>query len=247
MASGVKKTKNLNRRIYDAVDLTNLAEVNFQVCRDIQNTLRTAGLRVDGRASFFTLISNNAFNSSVEILCTLLCSTNSNDIRLRPLIREVITGEKQPVFTNQDLEKANKLYNCLLQDYPNLDFSYDFLSQTGEIIGDELARLKKIKRHHDILEVFDEIKRGFESHNFHKIRHQSIAHKIINLEEPSGAQYLLLEEKYLKSLSEIIKQTKILVSFSFNCECELGRYQKKLLTYLKSLMKTISSITLEKD
>ena len=247
MAGNIKKTKNLDRRIYDAVGLLSLAELNFEICRDIQGFLRAATLRVDGRASFFILVLNNAFNSSVEILHTLLCSTNLSDIRLRPLIGEIIASEKRPIFASQDLEKANKLYDNLLRDYPNIGFSYDFLNQPGKKIGDELARFKKIRRHHDILDVFDKIKITFENSNFHKIRHQSIAHKNVNLEEPSGSQYLLLDERYLEGLSEIIKRTKILASFSFDYECGITEYQKRILAYLKDLMKTISGYALERE
>jgi len=202
-----KLTKNLNERIRDAVSLIYLSEINFEVCKKIQEFIMIENKGIHSqKMSFLVLTSNNAFYSAVGTLHTLLCSTEQNDIRLKPLLEEKIGDEHNIIYTIEEKEKANKLYNGLFQDYPNIDYSkYKFLKQESKI-GDELLFLKKIKRKEDILQLIKEVKKDFVDNGFHKIRHHIIGHKNIYLKQAGGADYYLIRDKYIKELDKIIKK-----------------------------------------
>jgi len=238
------KTKKLfSHRVNDAVKLINLSEINFEICKEIQNIFKRTCFQKNGQNRFLILTSNNAFNCSVETLHTLLCSAKKNDIRLRPLLEEKIRNESRIVdFKTNDIEEANQLYDFLMRDYPdpNCD-NYDFLKLLeAEKIGDKLALLRKIKRQADILKILDGIKKDFETGNFHKVRHLSIAHKVINLKEPSGAEDFLLKEDYMNNLSKIIRRIKMIICFGFDYDYNLNIGQKQLLIYLGELIKAVS-------
>ena len=129
----------------------------------------------------------------------------------------------------------------MLRDYPNIDYSnYNFLDQKNNKIGDELAYLRAIKRHSDVLSITDDIKKNFEKNNFHKIRHQSIAHRNIDLQEPAGAGWLLIKNKYIFNLHKIIKEIKMIVNFGF--DYELNNPQTNVMNWLRGFLKENYSI-----
>lgn len=231
-----KQVKSLNKRISEVVELINLIEVNFEICKEIQTANKIKNKHPsDVKSQFLILISNNAFNCAVENLHTLLCSTKEKDIKIRLLLEEKIKTEEEISYNSNDKKNANKLYNSLLQDYPNVDFDYNFLKQTDRPIGDELARFKKIKRHDDLLEIIDDLKKDFENNDFHKIRHQSIAHKNINLKYPAGAGGLLIKPIYIKELSEIVKKVKIVSCVGF--DYELKNHRLNIVNYLEKFLR----------
>jgi len=213
--------KGLAERISDAVNLIYLSEINLEVCKQIQKFVMVENRGVvTQRISFLVLVSSNAFFSTVGTLHTLLCSTKQNDIRLKPLLEEKIKNEHDIIYGTEEKEKADKLYNILFQDYPNINYSkYGFLEQ-GKKLGDQLSSLRKIKRREGILQLMKDAKKTFEENGFHKIRHHIIGHKNIYLKQVGGAEHYLIKEKYIEELDKTIKAMMLIVNFGFDYSLE---------------------------
>lgn len=190
-----------------------LADMNFLVCEKIYELLPVDIIRAN---KFLLLSANNAFNEAVEILHTLLCSTKQEELTIKPLLEEIIKKEKSVSSSIED-KKINQFLQKISEDYPSPDYSsYAFLfEQDKRLIGGILADIRKKKRQSALID-FESIKTEFEKENFHKIRHQSVAHKNKLLDNPAGAADLYLKEGYIEKLGVIIKKLRINSYFWFD-------------------------------
>jgi len=85
------------------------------------------------------------------------------------------------------------------------------------LISDILADIRKKKRQSGLANL-EVLKTEFKNKNFHKIRHQSVAHKNKLLKEPAGSVDLYLNNKVISGLGEIIKKLCIQSYFWFDYE-----------------------------
>ena len=192
-----------------------LADTNFLVCKKIYETLPKDRIKAN---KFLLLSANNAFNEAIEILHTLLYSTKKEELTIKPLLGEIINKEKSTTFSIED-NKVNQFFKKIVEDYPYLDYySYTFLSiNDNRLIGDILADMRKKKRRLGLTDL-ENIKKDFEKDNFHRIRHQSAAHKSQYLDNPAGATDLYLKNDYIEKLGNIVKKLRIYSYFWFNYE-----------------------------
>lgn len=199
----------------DLMDLVYLAEVNFLICKTTYLHLDRQK-RIKGY-DYFLMSANNAFNETIGILHTLLCSTKKEEIRMEPRLKEVIERDKKDIPFITD-EKAKEFSERLSADYPRPNYSsYTFLQENDDrLIGDIMADIRKKKRVESGLEDIKKLKGKFEGFNFHKIRHQAIAHKNKHLESPAGAAIGLIKETYIENLGEVIKELKLNAYFWFD-------------------------------
>lgn len=199
-----------------------LADINFLVCEKIYESLPTDRIKAN---KFLLLSANNAFNEAIEILHTLLCSNKKEELTIKPLLEEIINKEKSISVSMED-KKIDEFVKKISEDYPCPDYSiYTFLSDNDErLIGDILSDICKKKRQLGLKEL-EEIKKEFEQNNFHKIRHQSAAHKNKHLSDPAGATDLYLKDDYIKNLGTVIKKLRISSYFWFDYELRNPNYQ----------------------
>lgn len=207
---------------YDIVSLIYLADINFLACEKIYSEVINKDEKHEGYR-FLLLSANNSFYEAVNILHTLLCSKKDEEVRIRPALEEIIESQSgliskdDPVMFNEYIEKIKA-------DYPSPDFSeYDFLGPIGNR-GDIMAQFRVIKTTEEGLSDFEKIKEKFEKYQFHKIRHQSSAHKNKHLDDPAGASQLVLRDDLIKKLGEIIKEVKIHSHFWFGYTLDNPNY-----------------------
>lgn len=207
-----------------------LADTNFLVCKKVYDLLPKDRIKAN---KFLLLSANNAFNEAIEILHTLLSSNKKEELTIKPLLDEIINKEKSVSVSAEDT-KINEFVEKIFKDYPYPDyFSYIFLSDNDErLIGDILADIRKKKRQSGLKDL-EEIKKEFEQNHFHKIRHQSAAHKNKHLTDPAGATDLYLQDTLLEKLGVIVKKLRINSYFWFDYEMrnpnEKTIYDLKLL------------------
>ena len=115
-------------------------------------------------------------------------------------------------------EKVQKLKEAIERDYPSPDyFSYDFLKKDDDrMVGDIIADIRKKDRMENGLKDLKRIKDKFEKFGFHKIRHQSSAHKNKLLDSPAGAANLLIKDSLIEDLGDIVKDLMIHSYFWFD-------------------------------
>lgn len=207
---------------YDIVSLIYLADINFLTCKKIYSEV--INKNKEHEYYWFLLLSaNNSFNEAVSILHTLLCSKKDEEVRIKPALEEIVELQKG-LISKDNPEMFNEFIERVKADYPSPDFSeYDFLGQIGNR-GDIMAQFRVIKTTEDGLNDFEIIKKKFEEYHFHKIRHQSAAHKNKHLEDPAGASQLVLKDDLIKKLGEIIKDVKIHSHFWFGYTLDNPNY-----------------------
>ncbi len=207
---------------YDIVSLIYLADINFLTCEKIYSEV--INKNKEHEYYWFLLLSaNNSFNEAVSILHTLLCSKKDEEVRIKPALEEVVELQRG-LISKDSPEMFNEFIERIKADYPSPDFSeYDFLGQIGNR-GDIMAQFRVIKTTEDGLNDFEIIKKKFEEYHFHKIRHQSAAHKNKHLEDPAGASQLVLKDDLIKKLGEIIKDVKIHSHFWFGYTLDNPNY-----------------------
>ncbi len=199
--------------------LVHLADINFLVCKEIYHFLPKDRIKAN---KFLLLSANNAFNEAVSILHTLLCSTKEEELTIKPLLKEIIEKEKSSSLNSLIVDKKLKQFiDKITKDYPLSNyFTYDFLFHgDNRLIGDILSELRKKKRQSG-LEDLNILKTEFESKNFHKIRHQSTAHKNKLLKDPSGSIDLYLKYAVIDELGKIVKNLRIQSYFWFDYQLQ---------------------------
>ncbi|OGY48056.1 MAG: hypothetical protein A2663_03220 [Candidatus Buchananbacteria bacterium RIFCSPHIGHO2_01_FULL_46_12] len=213
-----------------------LADTNFLVCKKIYESLPSDGIKAN---KFLLLSANNAFNEAIGILHTLLCSTKKEELLIKSLLEKIIEKEKSDsIFIND--EKISQFFQKISDDYPYPDYSsYTFLSiADGRLIGDILADIRKKKRQSGLTNL-DEIKTEFEKENFYKIRHQSVAHKNKQLNDPAGATDLYLKDDYIEKLGVIVKKLRLCSYFWF--DYELRNPNDKIICDLEILVNSLKN------
>lgn len=162
--------------------LVHLAEINFLVCQKIYKDYLSKKGRHEN--TFFVLSANNAFNESLNVLQTLICSTEKNDLKIKPALEKVIENDKNfLVFVDPKIE--SQFIKSIERDYPYLDestfYSYKtFLLQADEPdnhLGGVMTDITRKKRVESGLADFQALKTKFEKFSFHKIRHHQVGHK----------------------------------------------------------------------
>ena len=198
------------------VKLVYLADINFLVCDKIYRKLPENKLL---GYDFSILSANNSFYASIEILHTLICSKKQEELTIKPILEKIIEKEKTSI--PEIKENVVEAFLAFLEkNYPNPNY-YEFDFGTGEnnpYIGDNMADIRKKKRSISGLTDLGELKIHFEEQNFHKIRHQSVAHKNKLLKEPGGAANFRLEKDWIDKLGQIIKTLRIDCYIWFGCE-----------------------------
>lgn len=216
------------KAVGDIMKLACLAEINFLICQKIYNTILSntlknwpAGVNKEIGQEFFLLSANNAFFESVGILHTLICSIKKEEVRIKPLLEKVITRDKDCTGTTKQ-DVIEKFYEHVKNDYPNQNYlQYTFLLKDEDrLIGDVMADIRRQKRIKSGLTDLEAIKNKFEKYDFHKIRHQTAAHKNKLLEAPAGASTLYLKDGLTTQLGEIIKDLRINLSCWFDYALE---------------------------
>lgn len=188
------------------MDLVYLAETDFLIC---EKTYRFLNSNLSNR-DFFILSANNGFNESIGIIHTLICSSKKEELGIEQVLREIIDKDKKNSIPKLKNEQVDAFVKFIEVNYPNPDYSqFDFGKDATSQIGNIMADLKKIKRITSGLDDLKALKNKFESYNFHKIRHQTVAHKNKLLQAPAGAASLLLKDDLIKKLGEIIKILRI--------------------------------------
>lgn len=207
---------------YDVVSLIYLADINFLTCEKIYSEVINRNEKHDSYR-FLLLSANNSFYEAVSILHTLLCSKKDEEVRIKPALDEII-GLQSGLIVKDNPEMFNEFITRIRADYPNPDFSeYDFLGPIG-YRGDIMAQFRVIKTTEDGSTDFEMIKKKFEQYHFHKIRHQSAAHKNKHLDDPAGASQLVLRDDLIKKLGEIVKEVKIHSHFWFGYALDNPNY-----------------------
>jgi hypothetical protein len=210
----MRKVISQSQYVHKIHQLVHLAEINFLVCQKIYRDY----LDKNGRHknTFLVLMANNAFNESLSVLQTLLCSTEKNDLRIRPALEKRIDEEKGSV-ESVDPAIESQFIAAVEKDYPHLSestfYGYkNFLlapNESDHHIGTAMEGIRKSRRATRGIADFDELKAKFEKYGFHKIRHHQIGHKHQDLAEPAGSAELLLQNTYIENLADIIKDLKI--------------------------------------
>lgn len=223
--------KNLKQKpewksVPDVMDLIYLAEINFLVCKQIYTDVLgeaikkwPKGVKQKPGQDFLLLTANNAFFESISIIHTLVCSTKKEEVQIKPLLEAVIERDKKAASEIADTH-VNKFAVQLEKDYPNPNYlDYTFLTRgDARPVGDIIADIRKKKRVDSGLNDLNALKEKFEKYNFHKIRHQSAAHKNKLLDSPAGAANLFIQEDLIKKLGEIVKELKIDANFWLDYE-----------------------------
>ncbi len=238
--------KNLKQKpewknVPDAMDLIYLAEINFLVCEKIYiDVLGDAikkwpeGVQQKPGQDFLLLVANNAFFESISIIYTLICSTKKEEVRIKPLLETIVEKDKKIAneMTDNIVSRFSKQLN---KDYPNPNYlDYSFLTlRDSRLIGDILADIRKKKRVSSGLKDLKVLRDKFEKCSFHKIRHQSAAHKNKLLDSPAGAAHLFIQENLVKKLGEIVKTLKINSYFWF--DYQLGNPYSHILSSLEDI------------
>lgn len=208
--------------IYKIHQLVHLAEINFLVCQKIYKDYLSKKGRHEN--TFFVLTANNAFHESLSTLQTLICSTEKNDLKIKPVLEKIIAEEKKDFVDKIDNERASEFLASINRDYPYLGeqtlYSYKtFLFKENEddtMLGQIMADIRSKRRIENGLKDFDDLKEKFEKYNFHKIRHHQVGHKHKDLKEPAGSVDLLLQDQLIQNLADVIKDLKIKTNFWFN-------------------------------
>ncbi|MDD3006688.1 MAG: hypothetical protein PHX30_03855 [Candidatus Pacebacteria bacterium] len=205
----MKKQMELSDEQYidKIVKLVYLADINFLVCEKIYSKLPENELL---GYDFSILSANNSFYASIEILHTLICSKKQEELTIKPILEKIIEKEKASIpEIKEDLVQA--FMDFLEKNYPTPDYyKFDFgTEEDNSYIGDKMADIRKKKRSLSGLTDLKELKKHFEGQNFHKIRHQSVAHKNKLLKEPGGVANLKLERDWIAKLGQIIKILRI--------------------------------------
>ncbi|MFT4326046.1 MAG: hypothetical protein ACMXYK_00930 [Candidatus Woesearchaeota archaeon] len=203
-------------------DLIYLADINFLICQKIYESLPSDRCKAN---KFLLLSANNAFNEAIGILHTLLCSNKKEELTIKPILEEIINKEKSINVSIED-EKIDEFTKKILEDYPSPNYcSYTFfLDNDQKHIGDILKKIRQKKRQSGLKQL-EQIKNKFEKNNFHKIRHQTTAHKNKHLSDPAGANHLYLKDGHIQNLREIIKELRISSYFWFDFELQNPNYQ----------------------
>jgi hypothetical protein len=207
---------------YDIVSLIYLADINFLTCEKIYSQVINKKEKHD-YYQFLLLSANNSFYEAVSILHTLLCSKKDEEVRIKPALHEIIELQHGLILKNNP-QMFNEYIERIKNDYPAPDFSeYNFLGPI-ENRGDIMAQFRVIKTTEEGLSDFELIKEKFEKYNFHKIRHQSAAHKNKHLEDPAGTSQMILKDDLINKLEEIIKEVKIHSHFWFGYTLDNPNY-----------------------
>ncbi len=236
----MKKVISQSEYIHKIFQLVHLAEINFLVCQKIYKDYLNKKGRHEN--TFFVLTANNAFNESLSVLQTLICSTEKNDLKIKPVLEKVIENDKNSlVLVDQKVE--SKFIESIKRDYPYLGeptfYGYKtFLLKADEPdnhLGTVMADIRRKKRVESGLADFQELKTKFEKFSFHKIRHHQVGHKHKDLKEPAGSADLLFQDSYIDNLGEIIKDLKIKTYFWF--DFSFGNPNYSMLDSLDEVLK----------
>lgn len=227
--------------VYKIRQLIHLAEINFLVCQKIYKDYLNEKGRHEN--AFFVLVANNSFNESLSVLQTLICSTQKNDLRIKPILEKIIQEEDSLVYIDSQIQ-SQFIHNIQI-DYPYLDeatfYGYKtFLLKANEPdqhLGIVMANIRRKKRVESGLTDFQELKEKFERFGFHKIRHHQIGHKHQDLKEPAGSVELMLQDFYISNLEEIIKDLKIKSYFWFDCSFDNPNYS--IINSLNEIIKSV--------
>jgi Txe/YoeB family toxin of Txe-Axe toxin-antitoxin module len=187
------------------MDLVYLADIDFLICDKIYRISDPKPTSYD----FLKLSANNSFFESIEILHTLIYSKDKNELRIEPAIKDIIEkDELSDVKINSEV--VDKFLKFIEAQYPNPNYNqFNFDKKMNLPIGDIIAEIKKAKIILNGIDDFELLKSKFESYGFHKIRHQSAAHKNKLLPNPAGAANLTIKTDLIDKLGEIIKIIRI--------------------------------------
>ncbi|MFH1533402.1 MAG: hypothetical protein ABID64_00545 [Nitrospirota bacterium] len=196
------------KQVSDTVRLVYLADVNLMICKKIYEYIDSQNR--DDFYYFFLLSANNAFNESVGIIHSLLCSKKGEEVRIRPLLEKIIKKEKESIPAVDD-KKVEHLLKAVDKDYPVVNFNnYTFLQEEDRRpIGNIMEDIRKKKRNTSGINDLINLKKQFEEENFHKIRHQAVAHKNKYLDDPAASPIGTIYPEYIEKLGEIIKELRI--------------------------------------
>lgn len=192
-------------------ELVWLADTNFQTCSSLYKKLNQ-----QDRSSYnkFALITaNNAFDSAVIILRSLIESTDENELRFEPIIK----SSTAHCYINDDCvlsPKAKEYKEKVTLNYPNLNQNYLISLQTssqqaGEVMKELNAEIVKKCGRVD----FESLKKDFKDKGFVKIRHLVSAHKNKNIKYVSETDLVWLAPKHVSDLGVIVKDARLLSYF----------------------------------
>lgn len=230
------------------MDLIYLAEINFLVCEKIYTDVLgdaikkwPQGVKQKPGQDFLLLAANNAFFESISIIHTLVCSTKKEEVRIKPLLEAVIEKDRKSI-NRMTATVVDKFVKQLSKDYPNPNYSdYAFLTRgDARAVGDIMADIRRKKRVDSGLKDLKALREQFEKYNFHKIRHQSAAHKNKLLESPAGAASLFIQADLIKKLGEIVKTLKINTYFWF--DYQFGNPYSQTLASLEGIVADKKSV-----
>lgn len=226
-----KPTVTIDEKIRNAHLWICLAEAIFFACKMIQEWKDAAGhVQTPG---FLVLASNNSFDMAVGIVHGLVGSTEKADLQLEPLLVELIGDGSGATELADDVSLLESQITAM---YPNLAVSPSmFTTGEGKWPGDVLKSLKRTHLVTAGLADLAEIKKDFEAGNFHKLRHQTIAHKNPAVLYPAGSVEMLMYPKVMATFGEVIKKLRIKAYLWFNWSPE-NPFMDPVLKDLKRIL-----------
>ncbi|MFM2374516.1 MAG: hypothetical protein RLZZ234_511 [Candidatus Parcubacteria bacterium] len=207
-------------------ELVWLADTNFQTCSSLYKKLNQQDR--SNYNKFALLTANNAFDSTVIILRSLIESTDENELRFEPIIKSFTAHS----YENDDCAlslKAKEYKEKMELDYPNPNCDYLISLQTssqqaGEVMKELNAEIVKKCGRAD----FERLKKDFKDKGFVKIRHRVSAHKNKDVKYVSESDSMWLAPKHISDLGAILKDARLLSYFL--CGWELVNRDAKEVT-----------------
>lgn len=164
---------------------------------------------------------------------TLVASDQSQDLKLEPLLVELIGDNSEITESPEDIAKFETEFK---KAYPYLRVDPDALPQDERLLGDALKSIKRSKLVMSGLDDLRKIKAAFEAAGFHKVRHQTVAHKNPALRYPDGSIDMLVIPELLEKLCDVIKELRIQAYFWFEYAPE-NPQAEQVLSQLDGLIK----------
>jgi hypothetical protein len=192
-------------------ELVYLADTNFQTCSSLYKKLNQQDR--SNYNKFALITANNAFDSAVIILRSLIESTDENELRFEPIIKSSIdhSYEKDDYVLSP---KAKEYKEKMALNYPNPDYDYLMSLQTsskqaGEVMKELNAEIVKKCGRVDL----EMLKKDFKDKGFIRIRHLVSAHKNKNVKYVSEPDSMWLAPKHISDLGTIVKDARLLSYF----------------------------------
>ena len=223
------KNPNFNDKIFKVQMLVYRADMNLYLCNYIYKYFSD---KKESVPNLWLLIANNAFNETISILHTLLSSTIMNELRIGPILDQIVSNywefdrKFDDEFLSKYIEAIGSIYPWGRDMYPAILVTKKDEMGYGANIWGIIADINKEVTYLHWKTSLTKIKKEFERGHFHLIRHQSVAHKNQHITDPSQQLYSPIYPDIRSSLTDIMKDLRINSSFwlgweLYNLQCQI--------------------------